>query len=422
MADPVRGSYREVLGRPAARTLLAAAGLARLSMGMVGLALVLSVRQATGSFAAAGFTAGAFALTAGVLAVVRGRLVDVRGRRSGIRLLGAGYTAAGIALLVLVTTVREPVVLIVAAGALGALAPPVSATTRTAWADIVGRGPRLSTALSLDTVSEELLFLVGPVATGLLSAAIGPVVALATAIGLEAVAVGLFPGAGPGTAPLPASPAAAVLRPGTPRLRGSFRLLATVAAVLLHLLAAGVGFGPLDVAVPALALRHGGTASAGWMLALLPAGSTLGGLAYGRRAWSSPLRTRYLWLCLALAVGFAPLPLIARQASLWPLLLVAGLAVSPQVVTCYLLVDEATPADRRTEAATWLSTFNNTGTAAGSALCGALVAHLPLTAVFAIPVSAVAVGALGMLLWQRNPPVRPGPSTPATPVRTASRG
>ncbi|ADI12092.1 major facilitator superfamily MFS_1 [Streptomyces bingchenggensis BCW-1] len=403
MADPSHGSYREVLSRPAAWHLLAAAGLARLAMGMVGLALVLSVREATGSFAAAGFAAGAFALTAGVFAAARGRLVDLRGHRRGLRVLGAGYALAGCALLVLVTTVREPAALIAASGMLGAVAPPVSATTRTAWADIVGRGPRLSTALSLDTVTEELLSLVGPVSTGLLVAESSPLTALATAIALEVTAVGLFPGKKPGAASPPSAMAAGH---GTPRLQGSHRVLAAVGPVLVPLLAAGVGFGVLDVAVPALALQHGGTVSAGWMLALLPAGSTLGGLAYGRRTWSSPLVKRYRWLCLALVVGFAPLPLIAGDAALWPLLLVAGLAIAPTVVTGYLLVDEATPDGRKTEAATWVSTFNNTGTATGSALCGALIAGVPLAAVFALPAVAVTVGTLGMVLWHRNLPVR----------------
>ncbi|WP_405879489.1 MFS transporter [Streptomyces sp. NBC_01136] len=392
VAESSRGSYRAVLSRPAARHLLAAAGLARLSMGMVGLALVLSVRAATGSFAVAGFAAGAFALTAGLFAAPRGRLVDRRGHRIGLRLLGAGYGLTGCALLLLVSTVRVPAVLIAASGALGAAAPPISAATRAAWVDMIGRGPLLSTALSLDTVTEELLSLVGPASSGLLAAASSPVIALATALGLDLAAVGLFPGRAPGAA---ASPGA--VRRGMPRSQGSLRVLTAVGPVLVPLLAVGIGFGTLDVAIPALALRHGGTASAGWMLALLPAGSTLGGLAYGRRAWSSPPIRRYRWLCLALAAGFAPLPLVAAHASLWPLLLVAGLATAPLVVTCFLLVDEATPDVHRTEAATWVSTFNNTGTAAGSALCGALVADLPLTVVFTLPAIAAMAGTFGLV-------------------------
>ena len=131
MADQLRISYRAVLGYPAAMRLLGAAGLARLSMGMLGLALVLSVRHATGSFAWAGFASGAFALTAGVLAPIRGRVVDRIGRRGGVRVLGAGYTLAGAILLVFIATVRAPIPLIIAAAALGASAPPISAATRT---------------------------------------------------------------------------------------------------------------------------------------------------------------------------------------------------------------------------------------------------------------------------------------------------
>ncbi|MEU5125095.1 MFS transporter [Streptomyces mobaraensis] len=418
MANPSGGSYREVLSRHAARHLLAAAGLARLSMGMVGLALVLSVREATGSFAAAGFAAGAFALTAGVLAAVRGRLIDLKGHRRGLWVLGAGYALVGCVLLVLVITAQNPVALIAASGMLGAVAPPVSAATRTAWADMVGRGPLLSTALSLDTVTEELLSLVGPVITGFLAATGSPVIALTVAIGLEALAVGLFPGGSMRTA---AAPTTTTGREGR-RLHSSLRVLIAAGPALVPLLAVGIGFGILDVAVPALALQHGGTASAGWMLALLPAGSTLGGLFYGHRTWSSPLAKRYRWLCLMLAVGFAPLPLMAWEPSALPLLFVAGLVVAPTVVTCYLLVDEVTPDGRKTEAATWVSTFNNTGTAAGSALSGALVAGFPLVVVFTLPAVAVTATTLGMVLWQWHP-ARSGAASGSVvrPVRVPRR-
>lgn len=400
MSAPSRTSYREVLRSPVARPLLATAGLARLSMGMLGLAVVLSVHDATGSFATAGLTSGAFALTAGVFAPVRGRLVDRVGRRRGIRLLGGGFCLAGGILLVLIATVREPAPLILLAAALGASAPPISAATRTAWIDVVGRGPRLSTALSLDTVTDELLSLAGPVLAGLLAAATTPITALAAAIGTQVIAVQLFTRVTLDTsgAPSPA-PARAGARPW-----GSFSVLRRLLPVLVPLFAAGIGFGIIDVAVPAFALENGGAASAGWLLALLPAGSALGGLAYGRRVWPSPLVTHYRWLCLALAVGFAPLALTAVGVPLWPLLLIAGLAIAPTMVNGYLLADESTSDGGKTEAAAWVSTANNSGVAAGSALSGLLVAELPLTLIFALPAVSVLAGLTATLLLRAAPP------------------
>ena len=61
MSRPVRGgaSYRAVLALPHARSLFAAAMLARLSYGLLSLPLLLTLRQSTGSYAVAGTGAGA---------------------------------------------------------------------------------------------------------------------------------------------------------------------------------------------------------------------------------------------------------------------------------------------------------------------------------------------------------------------------
>lgn len=397
VADRPRVSYRAVLDRPGAIRLLTAAGLARLSMGMLGLALVLSVREATGSFPAAGLASGAFALTAGVLAPVRGRLVDRIGRRGGVRVLGAGYALAGAVFLLLVATVRTPIPMIIAAAALGATAPPISAATRTAWPDVVGRGPHLSTALALDTVTEEVFSLTGPVLTGILAATGGAELALACTVILELTAVLLFVLWSPGARRARAG--GSTIRP--PEARGP--ILAAIAPVLVTLLTAGIGLGTLDVAVPALALHHGGASTAGWLVAAVSAGSTVGGLAYGRHTWRSPPSVRYRWLCLAIAGCFAPLPLITGSIRAWPLLLLAGLPIAPTIVTGFLLTDESTPEGGKTEAASWISTAQNSGVAAGAAMAGALTAGLSLTPIFAIPCLTALAGLIATVALQTSP-------------------
>src|SRR3954449_1012548 len=92
-------TYRALLARPGARALALACGLGWLSFGSYGLAVVLAVHAASGSFAASGAAVAAFSAGSGLLAPVRGRFVDARGPRA----LGlfAPVHAAGLALLVL---------------------------------------------------------------------------------------------------------------------------------------------------------------------------------------------------------------------------------------------------------------------------------------------------------------------------------
>src|SRR5262245_25623272 len=78
-------SYRSVLSTPGAGGLFATALVARLPQGMAPLAILLLVRGATHSYAAAGLAVGAQAFATAAGAPVLGRLVDRFGRR---RVLG----------------------------------------------------------------------------------------------------------------------------------------------------------------------------------------------------------------------------------------------------------------------------------------------------------------------------------------------
>jgi len=72
--------YLEILRSPHIGAMFAASLLARLPIGINGLAIVLLLRAETGSFAIAGAAAGALALGTGVAAPFAARLVDSGGR------------------------------------------------------------------------------------------------------------------------------------------------------------------------------------------------------------------------------------------------------------------------------------------------------------------------------------------------------
>ncbi|MFF2519780.1 hypothetical protein [Streptomyces sp. NPDC058086] len=82
MSRPSKGgaSYRAVLALPHARKLFAAAMLARLSYGLLGLPLLLTLKQATHSYAVAGTASGLFGLVTALLGPARARLVTRRPR------------------------------------------------------------------------------------------------------------------------------------------------------------------------------------------------------------------------------------------------------------------------------------------------------------------------------------------------------
>src|SRR3954468_15081434 len=76
-----RGRYARILRAPHVLALMVSALVARLPIGIDALAIVLFLREKTGSYAAAGIVSAAFALGGGAGAPLSGRLVDRFGHR-----------------------------------------------------------------------------------------------------------------------------------------------------------------------------------------------------------------------------------------------------------------------------------------------------------------------------------------------------
>ena len=86
---------RDVLRTPGVLSLFVASCVARLPMGAIGLLLVLHTQALTGSYAAGGLAAGAYALALGLSNPVLGRVADRRGQTLLLR-AGAPVAAAAI--------------------------------------------------------------------------------------------------------------------------------------------------------------------------------------------------------------------------------------------------------------------------------------------------------------------------------------
>ena len=164
----------------------------------------------------------------------------------------------------------------------------------------------------------------------------------------------------------------------------------------------GVGLGAIEVGLPSLALHAGSRPASGLLLAMWSLGSMVGGLWYGSRAWSSPITSRYrlLFLC---AVGFSAPLIVARTIPEGVIgALLAGLAIAPVFACQYSLVGRVVTSGAETEAFTWVSAALVGGLAVGSAVAGALIASVGVSAPFVFSCCATAVAAL-LALRAREP-------------------
>jgi MFS family permease len=357
--------YRDVLRTPGAVRWTLAGLVARLPISMQGLGVVLLVEGVTGSYGLAGAVSATFALAQALLGPLLGRLVDRYGQARVLLPALVLYSAGLGGLVVLALAGAPDWTLFPAAALYGGAYPQPGTLVRARWAHALRGSPRLATAFSLESVLDEVVFVVGPVLVTLLATGIRPAAGvLATAVFTLAGSLALA--AQRGTEP-PAHPVRAGARPGSALRRAGVRVL-----VLVGVAAGGI-FGSIEVATVAFTDEHGVPAAAGVVLALLAAGSLVAGLWYGTVGWRVPPARRFVLAVLLLAVVVAPLPAAPSVPVLAGLVFVAGFAISPTLIAAFGLLEQLVPAESRTEGLTWFSTGLGLGLALAASLTGAVV-------------------------------------------------
>ncbi|SNR81498.1 MFS transporter [Actinomadura mexicana] len=389
-------SYAAVLRTPHASRTFAFAFLGRLSYGTVFLSLTLAFTATTGSYAQAGGLLALLGLTISLVSPARAALIDRHGPRRALVPMAAAYALVLAALAVLTSRPGAPVPLLAVLTVAGGItAPPVGVVMRTLWSALLPDGPLLRRAYSLDTVSEELVFVTGPLLAGLLAAVAAP--SLGVALGAVLIAAG--------TVGMAASPAA----PRPERHHRAVRVRVFPLAPAIAAAATGVVLGSTGLLAVAFTQRHHQPAAVAWVEAALAVGSTLGGLAYGALSRSAPGRSRLAVLACPLGLGLAAAGLAPSVAILAATACAAGLFVAPTLTTAYLLADADAPPGARTRAVAWVNTALNLGASGGTAATGAALEALPLPACYAVAAApAVLVPFVLLVLPKRQRSSPPG--------------
>lgn len=381
--------YREFLAIPHTRALIGWALVARMPLGMAPLALVLLVRDQGSSYAIAGSVAMAYGLALAGGAIVSGRLID---RRGPVAVLGRRAVAYPmlVAAAVVLSLVDAPVIFVgVAAAATGAATPPVSSAVRSLWPTVLPDGFR-STAYSIEAAFQEIIFVLGPVLVGGL-AYLEP--ALAVAVTGAMALVGTL-------ALVRLEP---LRRAGT-GVRAGGGLLGALEApglrtLVVYALTIGIGFGVVEVTMPAFAETHGARELGALALATFSLGSMVGGLIAGAVPAGDD-RVRLMRYVGVLVAALALFPLAWSIPSICALAFVAGLPIAPTVAAVYGLIDDVAPRSAIAESFAWFGTAVGLGLAIGTGLGGALVDGVGVRAALAIP-PAVALFGASLVLARR---------------------
>lgn len=379
-------AYLRILRHPRMAALYAAALVARLPIGINGLAVVLFLRDQTGSFSIPGAVAGGLALGLGLGAPFMGRFVDRYGARMLLPLALAHATGI-VSLLLLGLADAHAAALVAVAVATGAAYPPSPSVLRARFPELLGGQPDLvPAAYALDSVLLEITFVLAPLLVVAVIAVVGPGAALVVSAGSVLVGVAAFVWLLPHEAPVPRTgDHDGVL--GVLRAPGIRTLVVTMMPV-------GFAIGALEVAIPAFGAETSRVELAGVLLAVWSLGSAAGGLVYGARRRSTPLALLHMRLTLLFPLALAPLLVASSMPVMALLLLPAGAFIAPIIATRNELASAAAPPGTKTEALTWPLTALVGGIALGAAAGGALIDESGWRAAALAAVLAAAAGGL----------------------------
>jgi MFS family permease len=378
--------YRALFLVPHVRRLVLSGLLARLPMGMVGLALLLLVRERGGSYGAAGLVSGGYFVATAVGAPIAGRLVDRRGQ-ARILLRRAVIFPGLLGGVCALAAFDAPLPLVgVCAAAAGALMPPVGSSLRALWPRMFAEGELRAAAYALEASLQEITFIAGPLLVALLTATGSPALALGVAAAVGGIGTLLIARAEPVLAWRPDEDRQPASILGALESRG----VVTIVSLSVCL---GLGFGGTEVGFPAFAEGHGGAELGSIPLSLFAAGSLVGGLVAGAMVTVSP--ARLLRVSAVVLAGGLALPLLGWSLpSMAVLAFLAGLPIAPVVMSAYGLIDAVARPGTAAEAFAWITTAVFAGFSVGMALGGTLIDAFGVKASFGLGAAAAAVGAI----------------------------
>ena len=385
--------YRALLQPREMKQTIAASMLGRLPIGVTGLAILLLVQSATGSFARGGAATACYVVGLGIVAPLLGRLID---RTGPVRTLAACSIAFPAALIALVASVQwnaPGFVVLGSAAAAGATFPPITVCMRTYFKQRLGDDPLLVTAYSLESVLIEVIFIVGPMLVAAFVALASPATAVFFAAGCGGIGTLLFLRSPP-------------LRAWRVAPRYTARLLGPLAErgfvpLIAIILCYSTAFGLLEIGLTAYATEKENVALAGVLLGLMSAGSALGGIAYGSRSWHVPLMLQFALMLALMGLGLVVLALPWQPWAFAFWSFVAGGVVAPALIVQSMLVAKAARAEHTTEAFTWSASALLCGVGLGVAAGGGLLEYFQSPTVLAAAAGAVMFAAGAAYLMRR---------------------
>lgn len=410
------GGYAELLRVPHAARFTIGSVIASMPLAMIGMSITIGVQQIYGSYTFAGALSAVYSVSFALLSPQLGKLADRFGQRAAAIPAIIIWTIAS-QVFIAAANARVPEWVLFCIAPFLAFIPPWAAMSRARWRHLLkGDEKRISTSLSLCSVFDECMWVVGnPLSStlavisgalamrfGAICAVIGAVMVLTEATTMPPSQRDLEWGAGGSAGPSTSIPSSAA-DPAVEVVPADLSSPASSGGIwgpgMIALLAIYFGLGAFQnatgVSIVSFAREAGVPQVSGLVIACFSVSSLTGALFFGAISWKTPLWRRFYTCLVVLAIG---LSLFVLAPNLWvigAIYLVVGLCQAPIFINGNEIIMHLVSPLRFTEAIAWSSTLYSIGSSCGSAIAGPFIDAYGHTGGFAM-VAVLALVTLGI--------------------------
>lgn len=363
-------TYRSLFEEPGRAWFVTATAIGRVPSAMKALACILLVQQLTGSYGLAGLVGATQTMVAAILAPVLARLIDVRGEQ-GVLLWSMLAHIVGVVLLIAAAySDLHPASMLVGAAVIGGSSVQFGSLSRARWVKSLGRGRALERAYSLESMIDEMGFVIGPMMVVPLTISVHPTAGIIASMLLTIAGTLMLLRKPRTTDSIRMSTPIGQVHTGTDQ---SVIRIPAVQLMIASLVCMGVLFGAAEIVIVSFTEHLGQPNSASYVAAVFAVGSLLGAVLYGARQWPGSTPVKILVTFWWIGLGTIPILLAPTIPAMAMAVFITGLAISPGMIVANLFVEQVSPASKLTEAFAWLGSAMATGAAIGSIVAGYLV-------------------------------------------------
>ena len=356
--------YRQAFAGNAAWRFSTAGFIARLPVSMVGIGILMYVEAERGSYAIAGAVSGSISIAAAIGGPLSSRLVDKLGQHRVLPIQILLIVICSMALVLLIpSNVPAPYLFIFSIGS-GLAYPSIGALVRSRWTALLVSGPILLTAFSIESMIDELIFIVGPTIAATTSVKIHPAAP-------QVIAMFLLAGGGLWLASMRNS------EPPINKHQGKHGKPVILQNGLIYMwgvhIAIGMFFGAVETSIIAFTKIAGQPIFGGIVMAVWAFGSLLGGFVYGGLHFRSALQNQLIVVSLLLVPATVAMVFVESILALALLSIAAGIGISPLLIASAAITQRRSPVGRTTEAIASMYAGIGLGFAFAAAMAGWLI-------------------------------------------------